>query len=357
MTDPQHEAVPYRLERIGILMTPEPGNPLESEGVLNPATSHGADGQLYLLPRLVSGGNVSRVGRARLLCADGVPVGVERQAVVLEADRAWEHGTDHGGVEDPRVTPLRDLGGEVMTYVAFGPLGPRPALAWSVDGITWERLGPIQFAYEDDLDTDLNLYPNKDVVFFPEPVPAPNGTLSWALLHRPMWDFSFTRPQEQVPLPAGITDDRASIWISYIPVDEVGQDPSALTRPRWHRQVAAPEYEWEALKIGGGPPPLRVPEGWLVLHHGVTGTVTGGAFVPQSDVRYVVGAMILDADDPSRVIARSSEPLMTPETEEERLGTVGNVVFPTAIEKIGGETFVFYGMADAAIGVARLLPA
>ena len=63
--------------------------------------------------------------------------------------------------------------------------------------------------------------------------------------------------------------------------------------------------------------------------------------------------MILDADDPSRVLARTAEPILRPETADERDGTVPNVVFPTAIEEIDGVRYVFYGMADSAIGVAR----
>jgi predicted GH43/DUF377 family glycosyl hydrolase len=64
--------------------------------------------------------------------------------------------------------------------------------------------------------------------------------------------------------------------------------------------------------------------------------------------------MILDPADPATVLSRTTEPLMAPETEEERSGTVPNVVFPTAIEEIDGVRYVFYGMADAHIGVARL---
>jgi predicted GH43/DUF377 family glycosyl hydrolase len=77
-------------------------------------------------------------------------------------------------------------------------------------------------------------------------------------------------------------------------------------------------------------------------------------FTPNQRVSYAAGAMILDPADPSRVLARSAEPLMAPETEQERSGTVPNVVFPTAIEEIDGTVFVFYGMADAHIGVAVL---
>ena len=348
--------VPYVLERAGVVMEPDPADPRQIDGVLNPATVQDPDGTVHLFPRLVAEHNVSRIGRARVVVTDGVPTGVDGLTVALEAERGWEHGTAHGGVEDPRITPLKDLGIQVMTYVAFGPLGPKPALAVSADGASWRRLGPIQFGYDDSLDTDLNLFPNKDVVFFPEIVPDTDGRPSFAMLHRPMWDFGFVRPGEQPPLPAGVTDARASIWISYIPVDEAVRDLTALTRPAGHRFVAGPEYDWEALKIGAGPAPLRVPEGWLLLHHGVTGELPGGSFVPQAfTVRYVVGAMLLDADDPSLVIARTSEPLMTPETADETAGTVANVLFPTAIEKIGEEHFVFYGAADTRISVARLV--
>lgn len=346
--------VPYALDRLGIVMEVDSSNSIEAEGVLNPATAWDPDGTLRLFPRLVAEGNVSRVGKARVVLTDGIPTSVEREGTVLEPDRGWERGMNHGGVEDPRITWIPSLGQHVMSYVAFGPLGPRPALAISVDGREWTRLGPVQFAYEDDLDTDLNLFPNKDVVFFPEVVPGPDGTPCYAVLHRPMWDFSFVRPGDEPPLPRGTVDDRASIWISYIPQAEAEADISALTRPRWHRFVAGPAFDWENLKVGAGPAPIRVDEGWLLIHHGVTGEVVGGAFVPQDNVRYVAGAMLLDPADPSQVLARSAEPLLTPETEAERVGTVGNVVFPTAIEKIGDETFVFYGMADYAIGVARL---
>ena len=157
--------------------------------MLNPASGRGPDGEVYLLPRLVAAGNVSRIGLARVIVEDGVPVGVERQGIVLEPDRSWEHGVGNAGVEDPRITWMADLGLHVMTYVAYGPLGPRTALAVSTDLREWRRLGPVLFTYDDALDIDLNLFHNKDAVFFPEPVIAPDGVRSFAVLHRPMWDL------------------------------------------------------------------------------------------------------------------------------------------------------------------------
>jgi len=346
-------AFPYTLTRMGVIMTPEPGNDLEAEGVLNPATGHDPDGTLYLLPRLVATGNVSRVGLARVIIENGVPTGVEREGVVLAPDRGWERGANNAGVEDPRVTFVPRLGMHVMTYVAYGPLGPRTAVAVSEDLRDWRRLGPALFAYDDALDMDLNLFHNKDTVFFPEPVTAPDGVESFAVLHRPMWDLGETRPGEGIRVPAGVTDKRQSIWISYIPVTEVLADISALTMWRGHRFLAGPEYAFEELKIGGGPAPLRIPEGWLLMHHGVTGVINS-AFDQQQKVNYAAGAMILDADDPTIVLSRTSEPLLKAETADETSGIVPNVVFPTAIEEIEGQLYVFYGMADSKIGVARL---
>lgn len=345
--------VPYELRRVGTIMTPEPGNPLEVEGVLNPATAWGPDGELYLYPRMVSEGNISRVGRARVIVEDGVPVGVERLGVVLSPDEGWEYGANNAGVEDPRITFVEPLGVHVMTYIAYGPLGPKPALAISEDTVSWRRLGPVRFSYQPELDTDLNLFPNKDIVFFPEAVTGPDGRPALAILHRPMWDLDWLRPGEGAPTPAGIDDTRPAIWIGFVDLEAAQRDHSALTLIENSTMLAGSAYPFEASKVGGGPAPLRVPEGWLMLHHGVTGAETKG-FELAYGARYTAGAILLDSDDPRRVIARTSEPLLVPETSDELQGTLGNVVFPTAIEEIGGRRFVFYGMADSKIGVAEL---
>lgn len=303
---------PYSLTRAGIIMSPEPGNELEAEGVLNPGTGRTPDGTLYLLPRLVATGNVSRVGLAKIVITDGIPTGVEREGVVLAPDRGWERGADNAGVEDPRITFIPRLGLHVMTYVAYGPLGPRSAVAVSDDLREWRRLGPALFSFDDSLDMDLNLFHNKDTVFFPEPVTGPDGVESFAVLHRPMWDLGEVKPGEGIRVPAGVTDTRQSIWISYVPVEDALADLGKLAYWTNHRFLAGPEFPFEQLKIGGGPAPIRVPEGWLLLHHGVTGTIDG-AFSQQQKVNYAAGAMILDAEDPTIVLRRTAEPLLKAE--------------------------------------------
>jgi predicted GH43/DUF377 family glycosyl hydrolase len=345
----------YAMERIGVLMTADPADPLEAWGVLNPASARGRDGDLYLFPRLVAEGNVSRVGRARVICdGAGVPRSVERLGIVLEPEATWEKHGIGGGVEDPRITFVPSLDRYVMAYAAYGPLGPRVAIAVSEDLVSWERLGPASFAYESRLGADFQLYPNKDAMFFPEPVPGPDDQPSYAMLHRPMWDLSWISEGAGEPLPIGLTEPRPGIWVSYAPVADVRADIRSLARLVKHRLVALPEQPWESLKIGGGTAPVRVAEGWLTLFHGVAGELVRDS-VLQPKVRYAAGALILDASDVGRVIARSARPLLEPELVEEREGIVPNVVFPTALEPVNdAESFVFYGMADSRIGVARL---
>ena len=133
--------------------------------------------------------------------------------------------------------------------------------------------------------------------------------------------------------------------------------PTSALSPllRDHRCVAVSEFDFESAKIGGAATD-RVPEGWLLIHHGVAGELPSGSTptVPSSAV-YSVGALLLDPNDPSQVLDRTDKPLMKPHTAERGgSGTVPTSVFPTAIAEIDGRQFVFYGMADARIGVAEL---
>ena len=104
---------------------------------------------------------------------------------------------------------------------------------------TWRRLGPVLFTYDDALDIDLNLFHNKDAVFFPEAGHRRRTACAASrVLHRPMWDLSETKADQGVIVPAGITDPGESIWISYVPVEAVAKDLSALTLWSGHRFVA-----------------------------------------------------------------------------------------------------------------------
>src|ERR1039457_7716675 len=80
-----------KVQRLGMIMEPEPGNPYEVDGVLNPGAVRGPDGELYLFPRLVGKGNYSRIGIARgQFDSDGEPNGIERLGIALEPEMPYE---------------------------------------------------------------------------------------------------------------------------------------------------------------------------------------------------------------------------------------------------------------------------
>ena len=343
----------FEVERLGVIMEAQPGDALEVEGVLNPAGTVGPDGHYYLFPRLVAAGNYSRIGLARVRRdRHGRPCGVERLGVALEPEAHYELVRPGiGGCEDPRVTYLACLDRYVMAYTALGPLGPHVALASSRDLRSWTRHGLADFAEEQGV--DFSVYANKDAIVLPEPVRGPDGDLALALLHRPiyeMWTGFDGGHAVPAPLPEGVTNEAPSMWLSYCPLSRLDWlETAAPARFTHHYLLAQPEEEWEAYRIGGGTVPLRTARGWLTFYHGVERSPAG--------VRcYRAGALLLDHDDPRRILARSEEPVFGPETRDELVGVVGNVVFPTAVDERGEGIDVYYGMADSRIGVAHLTP-
>src|ERR1017187_9303391 len=184
----------FMLQRLGMVMEPEPGNPQEVEGVLNPAAARGPDGNLYLFPRLVARGDYSRIGIARVRFDEtGDPSGVERLGIALEPEADYERRADgSGGGEDPRVTFVEPLQRYVMSYTAFSPQGPRIALALSQDLFHWQRLGLSTFAHWHGI--ELGNVDDKDASLFPVAIPDTSGHLELGMLHRPL--FPGTRPEE-----------------------------------------------------------------------------------------------------------------------------------------------------------------
>lgn len=110
----------------------------------------------------------------------------------------------------------------------------------------------------------------------------------------------------------------------------------------WHQgtPLDKPHCPWELVQIGNCGSPIETPHGWLVITHGVG---------PMR--RYVLGALLLDLDDPSRVVGRLSAPLLEP-SESEREGYVPNVVYSCGSLLNGDDLVLPYGMSDGAVGIA-----
>lgn len=209
------------------------------------------------------------------------------------------------GIEDPRITRIGER--FYVTYTSVSSAGIATALAWSKDLIEFERCGVIFSP------------PNRDVAIFPERIEG-----CYVALHRPM--------------PEGI--GRPAIWLA--------TSPDLLTWGK-HRLVAsARPGMWDDLKIGGGAVPFRVRvdgrDAWLAIYHGVT----------SAPLTYSLGALLLDARDPGRVLGRSREPILFPETPYERNGFFGNVVFTCGAVLQNDAARVYYGAADGVTCVADL---
>jgi len=206
---------------------------------------------------------------------------------------------DAFGVEDARATRID--GEWWINYTAVSSWGIATAAAVIREG-SLERRG-IWFPP-----------PNRDVTPFPEKIDG-----GYAALHRPM--------------PEGL--GASAMWFASSP---------DLRAWGSHRPVAGPRPgAWDSTKIGGGAPPFRVSEGWLALYHGVDG-----------DSRYTLGALLLDAREPWRVIGRSRDPVLAPEAPYERMGFFGNVVFTCGAAVSGDRLRVYYGAADTVVAAADL---
>ena len=183
-------------------------------------------------------------------------------------------------------------------------------LAETKDFIHFRRLGRITSPVLDD----------RDVILFPEKIKG-----KYWMLHR---------PKEYVGKKYGT--DYPSIWI------KSSDDLLNWENQESHLLMKGVPGTWEE-KIGGSTPPLRTAEGWLVLYHGVEDGGLG---------YYRVGAMLLDIDNPLKIIAKSPDFIMEPEKDYEINGYYKGCVFPTGNVIINDTLYVYYGGADKYVGVA-----
>lgn len=209
------------------------------------------------------------------------------------------------GVEDPRITRIGDV--FYLTYVAVSRHGAATALASTTDFQTFQRHGVI-FCPE-----------NKDVVLFPEKIGG-----EYLALHRPSGAVAFTMPE---------------MWLA--------RSPDLIHWGR-HEHFLGGISSWEIGRIGAGPPPIRTPEGWLVIYHGSCEPAHGALGV------YSAGALLLDIEDPRRILGQSKEPILVPQSDFEQHGFIPKVVFPTGLVGSRETLLVYYGAADTVTAVVEL---
>jgi predicted GH43/DUF377 family glycosyl hydrolase len=231
---------------------------------------------------------------------DGLSFTVDEKPCMFPAEDGPFAQWEENGLEDPRITLIDDW--YYIMYTAVSGYGHRIALARTQDFVTFERIAMVSGPG------------NKDGVLFPEKI---NGY--YARLDRP------------------IGNGVGSIWISYSP-DLINWGQSEIIIPPRARY-------WDASRVGASVPPIRTDSGWLEIYHGFKMTSAGPI--------YRIGTVMLDLDNPSQVIGRCLNPVLSPREEYERIGDVGNVVFASgAIVENDGEVKLYYGAADTSICVA-----
>jgi len=220
----------------------------------------------------------------------------------IEDTPAIAPGNDYEtfGLEDARISFID--GTYYISYVGACPLGVTTHLASTKDFNSFQRHGII-FCPD-----------NKDVVLFPERV---NG--KYYALHRPV-----------SPLFG-----KHEIWIAESPDLRCWGN---------HRYLMGPRAGfWDERKIGASAVPFKTDAGWLEIYHGA-----------DRNNRYCLGAVLLDSQEPWKVIARTKEPILEPQADYEIEGFFGNVVFSCGLLYEDDKLKIYYGVADTAVCYAEL---
>jgi beta-1,2-mannobiose phosphorylase / 1,2-beta-oligomannan phosphorylase len=303
----------------------------ESKAVFNCAILY-YENKIHMLYRAIGEYEryISRIGYAS--STDGYSF-ARSNHIALEPTQDYEEY----GIEDPRMVEIDKQ--VYITYVILSAyvtdkaiVEASTALATTTDFVKYTRLGVITSKGSD----------NKDVVLFPEKlgqqqssVLSPSSSSSSSSFSndtdRIGKYFFLHRPSSWIGSKYGV--DKPSIWLG---------EGNALTNFEKHTLLLKPEEDWEELKVGAGPPPIKTRAGWLVIYHGVS-----------REKVYRAGAALLDLRDPSKVLGRTKTPILEPKEPYEKFGDVNNVVFPTGACVVdNNKLFVYYGGADKVCCVA-----
>jgi predicted GH43/DUF377 family glycosyl hydrolase len=231
---------------------------------------------------------------------DGLHFTVEDKPVMIPARKDPFAKYETRGIEDPRITELEGI--YYVMYTAYSKYGTRIVLAKTEDFYHYERIALVSGPG------------NKDGILFPEKINS-----------------------EYVRLDRPIGKGVGSMWVSY--------SKNLVDWGKSELQMTPRPGSWDSFRIGASVPPIKTEHGWLEIYHGVKKTVAG--------LIYRIGTVLTDLEQPYKVIARCSEPVLSPREDYERIGDIGNVTFACgAVVENSGEIKVYYGAADTCVCVA-----
>ncbi|MDE2025675.1 MAG: hypothetical protein KGJ07_04230 [Patescibacteria group bacterium] len=307
------------------ILTPVEDHPWESFAVFNPAALH-ARGKTHIVYRAVGQNMMSVLGYAE--SDDGVhisrrfdePMLVPRapfeglaDGTIFDHDSPYISGIGWGGMEDPRLTHIEEDHKIYLTYVAFdGWSPPRVALSSIPDedffNHNWKKWTyPVLISKPGMV--------NKNATVLPKKV---NG--KYVFFHRVF----------------------PNILVDYLDsLDSLGHKGTYL---QGHHIIPPRVNAWDSRKVGIGPTPVETPIGWLVIYHAVD---------DRQDNQYKMGAMILDKNDPTKVLYRTSSPILEPTEWYENQGFKSGVAYPCGATIVNNTLNVYYGGADTVVCVAQ----
>jgi beta-1,2-mannobiose phosphorylase / 1,2-beta-oligomannan phosphorylase len=321
-----------------------PANPIVVPGqqpwrratVFNPGVIY-ENGKFYMYERAAGGLRPFICTVGMLESQDGVHFELSRPDPVFTPEMC---GSKIGSVQDPRVVKIDDTYYMTFAYRPYAwnshPTGVGVPQSFQPEVPGWDG-NPRNNQTRSGLATSKNLYDwqfhswitspeidDRDVILFPERI---NG--QYVVLRRPL---PYVESNHKGPM-------RGTIQMSF------SDDLKTWTAPE---VIVEPEFDWENNRIGGSTPPLKTSEGWLVVYHGVE-TVDASV----KTVIYRAGLLMLDLENPRKVIARLPDFVMEPEFYYEKFGTyIPNVVFPTGNVVKDGIVYLYYGCCDTSIGLA-----
>ncbi len=302
-----------RLERSiqNPILSPREENHWEADATFNPAAVY-LDGRVHLIYRAMSRDGISSFGYAA--SEDGInfderaesPIYFPRKKFEFEKKGlknqkpfAYESGSGWGGCEDPRIVAIDDK--VFMTYIAFNGYAP-PGVA--LTSISKENFIKKIWNWEEPKLISPAGEIQKNWVIFPEKL---NG--KYAILH----------------------SISPSVTIDYFDSLE------DIFTIKSHHNNRSDDRRWDNILRGVGAPPIKTDYGWLVLYH---------AMDKRDPNRYKVGAMLLDLNDPRKIIHRCHQPILEPDAHYENNGFKSGVVYVCGSIIKDGRIFVYYGGAD-----------
>lgn len=299
------------------IITPVMHHAWQSDATFNPAAMHDGE-KFHFVYRAMGPQNTSVLGHAE--SSNGVDIDYRSDEPIYTPRKSFEtpggspkawfmSGGGYGGCEDPRITWIKEDKKIYLTYIAYnGANAPRIALSSITEGDfknkNWNWSSPKLISRPNEV--------NKNAVIFPEKIGG-----KYVVMHRIF-------PNILVDL-----------------IDDLN-----FNNPRYLKgeyKIPPTIDGWDSRKVGAGPPPIKTKDGWLLIYHAVD---------DKNDSQYKIGAMLLDLNEPWKILYRTQNPILEPDQWYENQGFKAGVAYPCGSVIKDNRLFVYYGGADKFICVA-----